>query len=442
MKHGSETASALLGMPGFVVRAHDEVDGELRLRVETTAEVAACPDCGTRAVGHGRRPTRVRDLSLAGRPVVLCWEKRRWRCPDPDCARRTWMERSDQVRPRSSLTERARREMCRRVGQDGDSVAEVARAFGVGWHAAMGAVAAHGRPLVEDPNRIAPTDAVGIDDRNFSRPGARRRSAWATVVIDLRRHQVLDVIPGRSQGPLRAWLDAQPAWWCQGVRLVGTDLHESYRSAATRPPKGSDVPARLAHAQVVADPFHVVAVLNDHLLRARLRVQRETLGRRGRKGDPLWDIRRLLLVGAERLGAANAGRLAAGLAAGDPTGQLREAWATKELGRSIYLTDEADEAAARLDALVARCRASRVPECRSLVRFLTRWREPILAHHRHEISNAKTEALNLSIAQLVRKARGFRRFDNYRLRVLLSFGVKWQTPPVARIRGRQPHLVA
>ncbi|MBW3546812.1 MAG: transposase family protein [Actinobacteria bacterium] len=83
MKHRSEGANALLGMPGFVVGAQLEVDGEIWLHVETTAEVVGCSSCRTRAVGHGRRPVKVRDLAISGRDVVLVWAKRLWRCPMP-----------------------------------------------------------------------------------------------------------------------------------------------------------------------------------------------------------------------------------------------------------------------------------------------------------------------------------------------------------------------
>jgi hypothetical protein len=33
----------------------------------------------TRAVGHGRRRLKVRDLPMADRAVVLVWAKRLWR---------------------------------------------------------------------------------------------------------------------------------------------------------------------------------------------------------------------------------------------------------------------------------------------------------------------------------------------------------------------------
>ena len=91
--------SALLGLDGFVVRAQllDEATGEWWLAVETIEDRAWCPTCGVRAVGHGRRRVKVRDLPMADRPVVLVWAKRLWRCPEPACAMGTWSEESDEI---------------------------------------------------------------------------------------------------------------------------------------------------------------------------------------------------------------------------------------------------------------------------------------------------------------------------------------------------------
>ena len=153
-QHRSASASRLLGLDGFKVLAAEIAGGEWQLEVQTTATVVGCQGCGMRAELHGRRTVRVRDLPIAGRPVVLAWRKRIWRCREPACEVRTWTERTTAVRPRAVLTERARAEACRRVGKDAHAVAAVARDLGVGWATVMRAVHEHGTQLVDDAARL------------------------------------------------------------------------------------------------------------------------------------------------------------------------------------------------------------------------------------------------------------------------------------------------
>jgi transposase len=132
-----------------------------------TTIVVGCVGCGVRATPHGRRLVRVRDLPIGGRPVVLWWRKRIWPCREPACRVRTWTERVAGIAPRAVLTQRARAEACRRVGKDAHAVAAVARDLGVGWATIMRAVGDHGRPLVEDPERLDGVAALGLDETSF-----------------------------------------------------------------------------------------------------------------------------------------------------------------------------------------------------------------------------------------------------------------------------------
>lgn len=110
---------------------------------------------------------RVGDLEIAGRLTVLVWNKRVWRCWEELCSTCTWTELHQAIAPRASLTERAGVKICRRVGQDGDPVAAVGRDFGVGWGCAMNAVSAHGRGLIDDPDRIGRVGQLGLDETAF-----------------------------------------------------------------------------------------------------------------------------------------------------------------------------------------------------------------------------------------------------------------------------------
>jgi hypothetical protein len=69
-------AAAMLGLPGFVVLAVSDYEGEVEQAIETTADLVGCPECGAVAQLHDRRPCWVRDLPAGGRPVTLVWVKR------------------------------------------------------------------------------------------------------------------------------------------------------------------------------------------------------------------------------------------------------------------------------------------------------------------------------------------------------------------------------
>jgi transposase len=184
-QQGSASGSALLDLDGFQVVAAQLVGGERQLAVQTTATMVGCAGCGLPATPHGRRTVRVRDLPVGGRPVVLSWRKRLWRCREPACGVRTWTERVAAIRPRVVLTERARAEACRRVGKDAHAVAAVARDLGVGWATVMRAVEDHGRPLVDDPTRLEGVATLGLDEISFLKATRVAPTRWVTGLVDL-----------------------------------------------------------------------------------------------------------------------------------------------------------------------------------------------------------------------------------------------------------------
>jgi len=245
------------------------------------------------AVRKDRSTVVVRDVDVFGRPARLRWRKRRWRCAEPACAVRTWTEQAEAVRPRAVLTERARKQACRRVGRDGHSVAAVARDFGVGWHTIMRAVVDHGVPLVDDPARTAGVRALGVDETSFLRASPGRRSCFVTGLVDLGRSRLLDVVDGRAGSAVSVWLAGRDPGWLSAVERVALDPYRGYYNALIG---GLEAP------EVVVDAFHIVRLGNVMVDDVRRRVQQEQTGHRGRRRDPLYGIRRLLLTGEERLG--------------------------------------------------------------------------------------------------------------------------------------------
>jgi transposase len=425
----------MLGIDGVGVLEAREIDGEIELTVETTTDRAWCGTCGVRAHSKGRPTVVVRDVTGFGRRSRLRWRKRRWRCPEPACPAGSWTEQHPALRPRMTMTERARQTACRRVGRDGHTVAAVAADFAVGWHTIMRAVADHGQPLVDDPTRTAGVRALGVDETSFLRASPTRRTRFVTGLVDLDRARLLDVVDGRAGGAVAEWLSDRDDGWLAAVERVALDPYRGYYNALVG---GLDAP------DVVVDAFHIVKLGNTVVDEVRRRVQQATVGHRGRTGDPLYRIRRLLLTGHERLSARGRERLRDGLADGDPNDEVFYAHVVKEQLRAVYRAD--DEAAARvaLAEFYDAAQAAGIGECDRLARTIRRWETAVLAYYTTDgLSNAKTEAVNGLMKKIQRVGHGFRNLRNYRLRLLLHCGgVTWQDQPAARLRKRAPRKVA
>jgi hypothetical protein len=105
-----------------------------------------------------------------GRPVVTGGRKRIWRCP---------------------------------------AVAEVARELGVGWATLRSAVVDYGTPLVEDPDRIASVQQLGLDEAKYQKAGPRRHTRYATACLQSMNLHVLPPCEHGGRGlpspACRAW---------------------------------------------------------------------------------------------------------------------------------------------------------------------------------------------------------------------------------------------
>ena len=438
---GDATASvtaALFGLDGFRLLGAAEAGGELELLVETTADLVGCPECGAVARAKDRRATWVGDLPIGGRPVVICWHKRIWCCPHAACPVKTWTEVHPAIAPRACLTERARAWAFEQVGQYDAAVSRVADQLGVAWWTIMNLTIEHGTPIIDDPARLGEdVEAVGVDETSFLRATAQHRTWFATGVTDLtpgRPARLLDIAEGRSGTVLASWLAAREPHWRARIVTASLDPFRGYASALA---------TQLPDATRVLDPFHVVKLGLTCLDDVRRRVQQDTTGHRGRTGDPLYGIRRVLRRRRDRLSTKARGRPDAGLIAGDPTGETTLAWTIAQHLMALYQITDPDQACTRATELITNLRSCPIPEIAKLGRTLHAWRTELLAHFDHpDITNGPTESLNLKIKNTKRIARGYRNFKHYRLRLLLNHGRIHEDHTPTRIRTRRPRFVA
>ena len=282
------------------------------------------------------------------------------------------------------------------------------------------------KPLVSAHDRIMGT---------HRRRGRFRTKAWSTGIVDVASGQLLDMVRARTAKAPTRWLLRRPRNWRAGIRCAVLDLSGPYRAAFD---------AALPDAKQVADPFHVVRLANDALDEVRRRVQNQTLGHRGHKHDPLYRARKLLVSASERITDDGRTKLRGLLDAGDPYGEVRDAWHAKETLRSIYDIDDAKVGAATVNQLAQDLQDPAMPpEINRLGRTIWNWRHQISNWHAARVTNAPTEAANNLV-----KTRQTRRLRVHQLRQLPHPGpaLRRQTQlgaprhPHSTLKREEPHL--
>jgi transposase len=404
----------IVGLPDVNVLGVEDAGANrpLRLHVESRTPRPRCGECGTVAEVKDRPQVELADLPVFGRPVRLVLRKHRWRCPEPGCTAGSWTGVDARIAsPRLGMTDRAGRWVTRQVGKSGRTVAEVARELGCDWHTVNDSVLAYGQALLDaDTDRIG----QGLDETLFARFGRWRTQAWASSIVDVGTGTLLDMVEGRDSAGVIDWIGAMPDDWKAHVRYGVLDLSGPYRAVFNQ---------ALDHVVQVADPFHLVRLANDKLDECRRRVQNETLGHRGRKDDPLYRARKLLVMASERVDDGGRTKMLGLLTAGDPRGEVKTAWHAKEEVRNIYRIVDPAMAAGFVAQLGHDLQDdSCPPEINQLGRTLIHWHAQITAWHQAPVSNGPTEAVNNLIKRIKRIGFGFRRFASYRIRALLYAG--------------------
>jgi hypothetical protein len=116
-----------------------------------------------------------------------------------------------------AMTDRAGRWATEQVGRCARSVSEVAKELGCDWHTVNDAVLRYGEALVDDPDRFGTVSALGLDEVLFARRGSFHTKEFATSIVDVRRGQLLDIVPGRrAKGPME-WLYDRGLEFCAGI---------------------------------------------------------------------------------------------------------------------------------------------------------------------------------------------------------------------------------
>lgn len=213
-------------------------------RPKSAVSVSPCPSCGCQMGRvHSHYVRRLADLPWQGRVVEIRLQARRFRCANPQCPRRIFTKRLPAtVRPKARRTTRLGESQVAVGGEPGSRLSRKL-AMPVSGDTLLRMI--HSAPL---PDFVAPT-VVGIDDWAW-----RRGQRYGTIICDLERNCVLDLLPDRNADSVASWLKRWP-----GIKIVARDRAGPYADG-TR--------CGAPDAVQVADRWHLLNGLGEALRHA------------------------------------------------------------------------------------------------------------------------------------------------------------------------------
>lgn len=411
----NEICHALVGLKDVRILQYSRSSVVAELLIEQVVDGVRCATCDAVAHVKDRPLVTYVDLPVFGAPFRLLWRKHRMRCPNPSCDVKSWMLGDHRIAAKDCfLTTRCAKWVTRQVG-GGRTVSEVAKELHCDWGVVDGAVMIYGQALLDaDTKRLKKTEALGLDETLFYKLGEYKHKQWVTTVADVGNHQLIDILPSRNYVDVAGWIKQQSPAWKQQLIYGALDMSASYAAVFT---------VVLPHVKQVVDPFHCVQLANRNLDAVRRRVQNEQHGHRGRKNDPLYRVRKLLLLGLNKLDKVARERLDSLMTLGDPGAEVSIAHQAKESLRDFYAMTNIAKAEEKLRLLQEQCAKKSMPrELQSFGNTLKKWFTKILEWHNAHVSNGPTESLNNLIKRIKRIGFGFRNFEHYRIRCLLYAG--------------------
>ena len=254
-----------------------------------------------------------------------------------------------------------------------------------------------------ESRKSAPMQHLSTDEKSYAGQGA-----YASVLTDLDAGRVLDLCPERTSAAveelIRASLSPEQM---KAVRSVTMDMWDGYVKA---------VRLVLEDADIVFDRFHVAMYLNDAVDKTRIAEHKrlKSSGDQRLRGSKFFWVKRpenLHPKQIERYGELRQASL-----------ETAKAWTLKETFRSFFCLSSPEEGHPFFDQWQLDVSESGNRYMLKVSKMLRRYFYGLVNFIKHRKTNSAAEGVNSRIQEIKFAARGFRRFDAFRIAVLFFLG--------------------
>lgn len=368
----------------------NEENGNLEVFIEMPVKEHRCPYCGhTTTYIKDYRLQTVKDLTVAGKPLIVTVRKRRYICKNCNS---TFTEDNPYIKRYCHFPQRFYLEALKETF-DLQSFSAIARRFGASVTSIIRWFDNINYPKAELPSCIA------IDEFKGNAGGEKFQCNLADPV----KHKIIDILPNRDSEDLYKHFLEYPYEKRAKVKKVVMDLSTLFRSVAKK---------IFPEAKIIADKFHVIRVVTNSLENVRKRIQKEF-----HEAKRKWFKRShyLLLKKHESLTEEDIIELNRML---NSSHELEQAWVLKELFYEIFRKETRPEAKKELGNWLSLADELSIPEFQHCITTFTNWRTEIANIVGETISNGFIEGSNNKIKVLKRISFGVQNFERFRNRIL------------------------
>lgn len=389
------------GLKDVVVRKVEEVNEVVRIFVEIERKLQCCPCCHSKTDRvHDYRMQRIIHLKWFERTTHIYYKRRRYVC---SCGKRFSEQNGFVERYQRTSIEWNQAVRIRAI--KGKTFKETSEIYGASATTIVRRFDEMSRQEIKKVDELPPV--IAIDEYK----GDTREGKYQLIIADGVTREPIDILSNRRKETIKHYLQKHGA----KVEVVVMDMSPSFKAA---------VNAALGRPVIVADRFHFCRYVYWALDGIRRRVQ-QTFHPYDRKkckkmryvfhkaksklkDKELWYLERYLRMSDELRRAY----------------ELKEAYlqwfeSAKEKGQEqITLVKE------ELYDLYERFKKEKISELNNVVKTFKNWQVEILNSFVYRYSNGFLEGINNSTKVLKRNAYGFRSFERFRAKILLSHQYK------------------
>lgn len=368
----------------------NEESGNLEAFIEMPVKEHRCPHCGhiTTYVKDYRLQT-VKDLTVAGNPLIVTVRKRRYICKECNS---TFTENNPYIKRYCHFPQRFYFESIKET-LSLQSFTSIARRVGVSVSSVIRWFDNINYPKAKLPSCIAIDEFKGnAGDEKFQ-----------CNLSDPVKHKIIDILPSRNSEDLCKHFLEYPYEERAKVKKVVMDLSTLFHSLAKQ---------LFPEAKIIADKFHVIRVVINSLENVRKRIQKEF---HDAKRKWFKRSRHLLLKPEYKLTDEDKIELNRTL---NSSPELEKAWILKERFYEIFRKVTRIEAKKELRDWLLLANQLSIPEFKHCITTFTNWRTEIANIIGENVSNGFIEGSNNKIKVLKRISFGVQNFRRFRNRIL------------------------